>query len=234
MNLSHMKTLCSMGIPMGLQFSITAIGSVILQTAVNTLGAVAVASVTAAGRVNMFISCPFDAMGSTMATYGGQNVGAGKLERLGKGMKDCIILGAVYSMIAFLAIYFFSDNLTSLFVDSSESEILANARLFLLINGVFYFGLALVNIVRLMIQGMGFSYFAILAGVFEMAARAAVALLLVPWLGFMGVCFANPTAWIAANIFLIPAYFHVRRKLEKTHRPVSSKAVLPENNENET
>ena len=80
-NTHHMKVLCGMGIPMGLQYSITAIGSVILQTAVNGLGSLAVASVTAAGKVSMFFCCPFDAMGSTMATYGGQNVGAKKLDR---------------------------------------------------------------------------------------------------------------------------------------------------------
>ena len=225
MNPRLMKTLCGMGIPMGLQFSITAVGSVILQTAVNTLGAVAVASVTAAGRVNMFISCPFEAMGSTMATYGGQNVGAGKLERLGMGIKNCIWLGAAYSVIAFAVMYFFGDNLAALFVDSGESEILANARQFLLINGFFYFSLALIYDIRLMIQGMGYSYFAILAGVFEMVARAVVALLLVPRLGFMGVCFANPLAWVAADVFLIPAYFHVRRKLERTHRPMNTETA---------
>ena len=89
----HMRQLCGMGLPMGLQYSITAIGSVIMQTAVNSLGSIAVASVTASGKVSMFFSCPFDAMGSTMATYGGQNVGAKKLDRLGKGLFSCSILG---------------------------------------------------------------------------------------------------------------------------------------------
>ena len=87
--------LCNMGIPMGLQYSITAIGSVILQTAVNSLGSVAVASVTAASKISMFLCCPYDAMGSTMATYAGQNVGAGKLERLYQGEKVCSLLGLI-------------------------------------------------------------------------------------------------------------------------------------------
>ena len=85
-NAHMMGSLCAMGVPMGLQYSITAIGSVILQTATNTLGSSAVAAVTAAGKVCNFLACPYDAMGSTMATYGGQNVGAGKLERLDKGL----------------------------------------------------------------------------------------------------------------------------------------------------
>lgn len=214
-NTGHMRTLCSMGVPMGLQYSITAIGSVILQTAVNSLGALAVASVTAGGKVSMFFCCAFDAMGSTMATYGGQNVGAKKLERVGKGLKDCILMGTVYSVIAFVALYLFGDDLAALFVDEAEPQMLANARMFLIVNSSFYIPLALVNIVRYLIQGMGFSTFAILAGVFEMVARTLVGLVIVPRFGFIGACFANPLAWIAADIFLIPAYIHVKHKLQK-------------------
>ena len=214
-NTHHMKVLCGMGVPMGLQYSITAIGSVILQTAVNGLGSLAVASVTAAGKVSMFFCCPFDAMGSTMATYGGQNVGAKKLDRVGKGLRSCVLLGSVYSVIAFVIICLFGANLASLFVDTADPQMLQNARLFLMVNAAFYIPLALVNIVRFLIQGMGFSTFAILAGVFEMIARTIAGLLLVPRFGFIGACFASPLAWIFADAFLIPAYLHVRRKLEK-------------------
>lgn len=214
-NVGYMKMLCSMGIPMGLQYSITAIGSVILQTAVNGLGSVAVASVTAGGKVSMFFCCPFDAMGSTMATYGGQNVGAKRLDRVGKGLKDCIILGVIYSILAFVIMYFFGADLASLFVDEAGSQMLENAGIFLIVNSAFYIPLALVNIIRFLIQGMGFSTFAILAGVFEMVARTIAGLVLVPEFGFIGACFASPLAWIFADIFLIPAYIHVRRKLQK-------------------
>lgn len=215
MNPDHMKVLCGMGIPMGLQYSITAIGSVILQTAVNTLGSVAVASITAAGKVIMFFSCPFDAMGSTMATYGGQNVGANQLDRLGTGLKSCILLGVIYSVIAFVVLYFFGADLTALFVDQPDPQMLANARLHLIVTSAFYIPLSLVNIIRFLIQGMGFSTFAILAGVFEMIARAIAGLVLVPVFGFLGACFAGPLAWLFADAFLIPAYIHVRKKLEK-------------------
>lgn len=215
MNPSHMKVLCGMGIPMGLQYSITAIGSVILQTAVNTLGSLAVASVTAGSKVSMFFCCAFDAMGSTMATYGGQNVGAKKLDRLGQGLKSCVLLGVIYSVIAFAVLYFFGENLAALFVNSDEKQLLANARLMLIVVSAFYIPLALVNIIRFMIQGMGFSTFAILAGVLEMIARTLAGLVLVPKFGFIGACFASPLAWLFADAFLIPAYIHVRRKLQK-------------------
>ncbi len=212
-DLRTMKTLCNMGIPMGLQYSITAIGSVVLQTAVNSLGAVAVASVTAAGKISMLFCCPFDAMGTTMATYGGQNLGARKLDRIQKGVRDCTILGAGYALLAYVVIFFFSDTIALLFVNHSEIEILRNARQFLLTNAAFYFPLALINILRFMIQGLGYSKLAILAGVSEMAARTLMGFCLVPLFGFQAVCFANPLAWIAADAFLIPAYFLIMRHL---------------------
>lgn len=210
-----MGSLCGMGIPMGLQYSITAIGSVILQSATNTLGSDAVAAVTAAGRIGGFLACPFDAMGSTMATYGGQNVGAGKLDRIGQGLKSCIFLGAGYSVIALCISIFFGRTLATLFLDASEMAIINNVRFFMIITTSFYFPLALVNIIRFMIQGVGFPTFAILAGVFEMLARALAGFVLVPAIGFTGSCLGSPIAWVFADAFLIPAYFHVKKVLQK-------------------
>ncbi len=217
-----MGKLCNMGIPMGLQYSITAIGSVVLQSAVNSIGSDAVATVTAGGKLNMFLMCPFDAMGSTMATYGGQNVGAGKLERLGKGLKSCTILGAAYSVIALGIVLLFGEYLLLLFLDPGEISILANAKWFVTINVCFYFPLALVNIVRFLIQGMGFSKLAVFAGMCEMIGRGMAGFLLVPQFGFKAVCFANPLAWILADMFLIPAYIFVRKKLEVIMRRESN------------
>lgn len=211
----YAKILCGMGIPMGLQYSITAIGSVILQTAVNTLGTIYVASVTAGSKLSMFFCCPYDAMGSTMATYGGQNVGAGKLDRIGEGLKSCVLLGAIYSAAAFVVLYFFSRNLVLLFVDSTDVEIIEQTYMFVMANCAFYFPLALVNIIRFLIQGMGFSQFAILAGIFEMAARGITGFVLVPLWGYQAACFGNALAWIFADAFLIPAYFICRNRLRK-------------------
>ena len=210
-----MKTLCGMGIPMGLQYSITAIGSVILQSAVNTLGSDAVASMTAGSKIAMFFCCPFDALGSTMATYGGQNVGAGKIDRISAGLKSCSILGIGYSILAFIVLLFTGEYLAMFFVSNASAEVISNAHLFLIINSAFYIPLAFVNIVRFLIQGMGYSKFAILAGVFEMVARTLVGFAFVPVFGFTAACFASPVAWIFADIFLFPAYFHVFKKTKR-------------------
>ncbi len=212
---SYVRVLITMGLPMGFQYSITAIGSVILQSAVNSLGSIAVASMTAASKISIFVVCPFDALGSTMATYGGQNVGAGRLERLGKGLRSATLLGAIYAVCILVVLIFFGRGLIYLFVSPSETLVVSQAQQFLIINAAFYFALALVNIVRFLIQGMGFSGFAVFAGVFEMAARTLVGLAFVPIFGFTAACFASPAAWIFADIFLIPAYFHVLHKLQK-------------------
>lgn len=209
------KKLCYIGIPMGLQYSITAIGSVILQTAVNNLGSVVVASVTAASKISMFLCCPFDALGSTMAVYAGQNVGARKLDRISQGIKSSIIIGSVYSILALIISIFFGRTIALIFVDISEIQILSQVSKFLIITAAFYIPLCLVNVVRFTIQGMGYSTFAILAGVCEMVARALCGFVLVPIFGFVAVCFASPVAWIFADAFLIPAYGSVLKKLKR-------------------
>ena len=211
----HLYRLCMMGIPMGLQYSITAIGSVVIQTAINSLGSIAVASVTAGQKIGMFFCCPYDALGSTMATYGGQNVGAKKLDRLSGGLKAAGILGIGYSILAFVVLWLCGNQLAMFFVESAQAEVIANVRLFLVCNSAFYIPLAFVNIVRFLIQGMGYSKFAILAGVFEMAARTLVGFVFVPMFGYPAACFASPVAWIFADCFLFPAYFHVLKKTKK-------------------
>lgn len=212
-NRQMMISLCNMGIPMGLQYSVTAIGSVILQSAVNTLGSDAVAAVAAATKIHCFMACPFDAMGSTMATYGGQNIGARKLNRIGEGMKDCLILGAGYAVIALVIAVLGGESLAGLFVDKGSAvDIVKNVRMFLIMNTLFYFPLAIVNIVRFLIQGMGYPRFAILSGVFEMTARALTGFVLVPVFGFQAACLGSPIAWILADAFLLPAFFHVYKK----------------------
>lgn len=209
----YIKILLAMGVPMGLQYSITAIGSVVLTTAVNGLGSMYVAAQTAAGRVSNFFCTPYDALGSTMATYGGQNVGAKKLDRLNQGLFHASLVGVIYSLIALVIMIFFGRPLSALFVSGEEGAlILDSARLFLIVNAAFYVPLTFVNVVRFMIQGMGYSGLAILSGVFEMIGRTAAALLLIPVLGYLGACCASPIAWVLADLFLFPAYFYVRRK----------------------
>ncbi|MCR5596242.1 MAG: MATE family efflux transporter [Lachnospiraceae bacterium] len=205
--------LCNMGIPMGLQYSITAIGGVILQSSVNTLGSEVVAAMTTSGKIGMFFACGFDALGATMTTYGGQNLGARRLDRISEGLRDCLIIGFTYAIVSFVILYFWAAKLAGLFVTDPSAELLYNARLFLLANSASYILLAMVNIFRFLIQGLGYSRLAILAGVAEMIARTLAGMILVPLFGVYGAALASPLAWLFADAFLIPAYYYVKKRL---------------------
>ncbi len=205
-DMQYVKPLLKIGIPMGLQYSVTAIGSVICQASVNILGTAAVAAVTAVNKINMFFICAHEALGVTMATYAGQNTGAKQPERIKQGLKSAVIIGFIYSFAVAFIILFFGKSIIQLFIDSSETEIISMAHNMLIINSFSYFLLTLVNTVRFSIQGMGYSIFAITAGVLEMIGRSAAAFAVV-YFGYWAVCFASPLAWLLADFFLIPAFF---------------------------
>ena len=207
--------LTGVGIPMGLQYSITGIGSVILQTAVNGLGSIYVASMTAGSKINIFLACPFDALGQTMAPNAGQNIGARKLDRVGKGLRAACIIGFIVSGLMVIVVKLFGDQLTMLFLDEKDPVIMQNSTQFLIIVSAFYCLLTLVNTVRFTIQGMGFSSLAIIAGVMEMIARGIAGMLLVPAFGYLGACYSSPLAWLLADAFLIPAFFLCKRKVAR-------------------
>ena len=220
--------LLGMGLPMGLQFSITAIGSVVIQTAINGLGTVAVAAVTAGSKLSMFFCCVIDALATTMATFAGQNVGARKVDRVHEGLRAASIIGSAYCILAFVVVWLFGKALIGLFVEGGDVEVIDKAYHYLMVNSVLYVPLLFVNILRLSIQGMGYTRMAMFAGVMEMFARSGVALLLVPFFGFEAACFANPAAWIAADLFLFPCYFHVLNRLRRHLgvAPVGEKRML--------
>lgn len=211
----HIKILLSMSIPMGLQYSITAIGSVILQTAVNGLGTVTVAAVTAGSKISSFLVALTDALGMTMATYCGQNVGAGKLDRVFSGVKAATIIGSIYAVITFGVILIIGGELPKLFIDGDKIEVIHQARRFLTWNAAFYIPLVFVNVWRNSIQGMGFTVFSILSGVCEMFARAIVGFVGVPYFGFAAACVASPLAWISADFFLVPGLMYCISRLRK-------------------
>ena len=213
-SLKRGRSMLGVGLPMGLQFSITAIGSVMVQWSVNGLGVNAVAAVSAAGKLSMFFACVFDALASTMATYAGQNTGARKLDRISQGLRAASAVGMGYCLLALGVVLLSGDRMLSLFINGGENAAVMELGFrYLKINAAFYVPLLFVNILRLCIQGMGYTRVAMFAGLSEMLARTAVALLVVPAAGFTGACFANPAAWVMADIFLFPCYIRLMRTL---------------------
>lgn len=210
------------GIPMGLQFSITAIGSIMLQSANNALGTGYVASFTAAMRVKYLFTCVFENIGVAMATYCGQNIGAGQLRRVGAGIRAALGLSAAFIALTLAVIMPLADTMMLLFVDSRDTQIIADAALFLRIGCAFFPVLAVLTTLRYSIQGLGYANLSMLSGVMEMLARCGVSLWLVPAIGYLGVCYGDPVAWVMADLFLIPAmwllYRHLRRRGEHAAR----------------
>lgn len=210
------KQLLSIGVPMGLQFSITAIGSIMLQSANNALGTACVAAFTAAMRIKMFVMCPLDALGMAMATYSGQNYGAGKPERIWMGIKSATLMMVVYSVVIAIIMWILADKFALLFISPDETEIMKDTVYFLHLNTMFFVLLGLLSILRYSIQGVGYTQLSMFSGVAEMVARVLVSLFLVPALKFQGVCLGDPTAWLFANLFLVPAFFYVYKQLRKS------------------
>lgn len=211
----HLYRLCMMGIPMGLQYSITAIGSVVIQTAINSLGSIAVASVTAGQKIGMFFCCPFDALGGTMATYAGQNAGAGKTDRIRQGVRSATFIGSIYSVLACIVLTLFGGVIPLLFVDASETVVIHQAHQFLTFNSLFYIPLTIVNVWRFTIQGMGYSLLGHSRRCLRDDRPALVGFALVPIFGYIIICFASPLAWLMADAFLIPAFYYCLRNLLK-------------------
>ena len=208
------RTLLGIGVPMGLQFSITAIGSIMLQSANNALGTACVAAFTAAMRIKMFFMCPVESLGIAMATFAGQNYGAGKPLRIWQGVKAASGMMMAYWVFAFTVLMAGSEQIALLFVDASEEEILAKTALFIHVSATFFPVVGLLCILRYTIQGAGFTNLAMLSGVSEMIARILVSVVAVPAWGYIAVCFGDSTAWVFADAFLIPAFIYVYRRIK--------------------
>lgn len=211
----RVSILLNNGVPMGLQFSITGIGIIMLQSANNALGTVYVAAFTASMRIKYLFTCVFENIGVAMATYCGQNIGARRLDRVATGIRSAIKVMAVYFVATLAIIYPFADEMMTLFVSSGEQAVITNAAMFMRVSNYFYPALGLLTIFRYSIQGLGYSNLSMLSGVMEMMARCGVSLWLVPALGFLGVCYGDPAAWCCADLFLIPAFIGLYKHLER-------------------
>ena len=209
------KRLLVIGVPMGLQFSITAIGSIMLQSANNALGTACVAAFTAAMRIKMFFLTPLESLGMAMATFAGQNYGAGRPERVWQGVKASLGIMLVYSACMAVVLWAGARTIALLFVEANELEILDKTAQFLHTSVSFFPVLGTLCVLRYTIQGVGYTAFSMFSGVMEMIARILVSLFAVPVFAYTAICFGDPIAWIAADIFLIPAFIYVYHRIKR-------------------
>ncbi|MDO4521770.1 MAG: MATE family efflux transporter [Eubacteriales bacterium] len=200
----NIQELVAMGVPMGLQFSITAIGSMVMQSANNGLGSIYVSGFTSGMKIKQFAMCPFDALGSAVSVFCGQNLGAGKGRRIRQGIIEGMLLGIGYGVAIGLVLIFFGRTLSLLFVSADAAKILDASAKYLRCLGYFYWCLGLLNVCRMSTQGLGFSGRTIFAGVVEMLARIIVSCGFVGAYGYTAICFADQSAWLAGCFYIVP------------------------------
>ena len=201
------------GFPMGFQSSVVALGAIILQGALNGLGAQSIAAYAAAQRVDAVAVMPMISFGMAMATYTAQNFGARRLSRIREGVRACAMMSVAFSVIAAAFNILCGGFVIEGFVGAGEPEVIAMGRTFLVVNGLCYFVLSLLFIFRFTLQGLGQTAVPTFAGIMELIMRAMAAIFLIDRFGYLGACFANPMAWIGACVPLAIAYTMVRKTL---------------------
>lgn len=206
-----LKTQMRIGIPMALQYSITAIGTMMVQSSLNILGSTLVAAYTAAGKIEQVVSQAYVALGTTLATYSAQNIGAGDVPRIRQGFRATTWIGVIYSFAAAALVMTVGKYMTYLFVSEDVELIMDSVDLYLKCAGSLFIPLAIVNIYRNGIQGLGYGLLPMMAGVAELVGRGVMSVIAAQQKSYLGVCLASPAAWVLAALLLIAMYCYVIR-----------------------
>ena len=208
----------AIGLPMALQFSITSIGMMVQQTALNKLGSVAVTAYTAASKIDNLATQSLYALGSTVATYCGQNYGAGQFSNIRKGVRYSMAIGVVCALVGLAFVTLGAEPMTKLFSSDVTDEIMDMSKQYLLWQGGFYIFLAIIFVYRDALQGIGRSALTMIGGMLEVAGRVVASLVFAKHFGFAGICASNPTAWVFVDIFLVVAYVVILHRILKKRR----------------
>jgi len=211
--LQHLK----LGLPMGFQSIVIALGALVLQVALNGLGPVAVAAYAAAQKVDVIAVMPMMSFGMAMAAYTAQNYGARKLDRIREGVRKCLLMSGAFSIAVGVFNAVCGPMIMELFVGGEAPQVVAYGQTYLLIQGSCYFVLSVLFVLRFTLQGLGHTAVPTFAGVMELVMRSLAALVLVKYYGYLGASWASPLAWIGSCLPLVVAYFYERRAL---HDPV--------------
>lgn len=209
----HCKRLAYIGFPMGFEYSVSAIGAVIMQDAINLLGSTAVAAQTAGEKIRQMFTLPMESVGMAMATYVGQNHGAHRTDRIQQGIKDGCMIQLTYCVAAWVVIFFVKPYAVGLVLGDADPAVTAGAIQYLAIMSLLFCFHGLLMIFRNTLQGLGYSVQAIISGVGELIGRSLGGLLAVKTgLGYVGICLSNPFAWGLAMLYCM---FMVRRVLKR-------------------
>ena len=211
-----------LGIPVSLQFTITSIGSMCLQGAVNGFGANVIAGFTAAGKVENLTNIPMSGLGVATQTFVGQNFGAKNYDRIVKSIRKIFVLDLVVSVIMSIMLYAIGEPLVSLFSTEVNSEMMFAAKRYILATAQCYSLVAILFVLRNSLQGLGYTYANMIAGAGELVGRIAIAFIFTKIIGFSGVCYAAPAAWLLADIPLAIIYLNKEKKFKRLAKQQSA------------
>lgn len=223
-----MRHQVSVGLPMALQFSITAIGTIMVQSALNLLGSTVVGAYSVACKVEQLVTQPYGAMGVTMATYGAQNRGVNDLDRISKGSKIANLMTAVYSVVIYGVVLAILPYAIRLFVTENIDVVFGYAKTYMIICGLCFYPLGIIFVYRNLLQGCGFGVLPMMGGVVELVSRCIVATIAARMMSYEGVCIANAGTWLVTGIFFQILYFVLMKKMRRdkaAHESLSASSL---------
>jgi len=207
----------SVGLPMALQYSITAVGTIMIQSALNRFGSTVIAAYTAANKACQLATLPYSALGVTMSTYAAQNRGINDIDRIKKGVKVASHMSSIYSIVIYGVAMLTLSPLMKLFIDTATTtnfdEIYSYGRTYMLMSGTCFIPLGQIFIFRNAMQGCGFSFMAMTGGIVELACRAVISTVATARMSFIGVCCGDPLTWLVTGIFFLIAYIYTVKKM---------------------
>ncbi len=210
-----MKEHLRVAVPMSLQFSVIALSLMIVQSVCNSFGPDTIAAFTSALRIEQLATQPLVALGLALATYSAQNFGAGMIGRIRRGVFNCSLISLGFSIFIALAVRLIGENMIGIFIEDKNPQIINTAQAYLNISTLFYFFLGMIFIFRNALQGMGKATIPMAASVIELAMRSFAAIYLAKKLGYIGICYASPIAWIGAAIVVSSGYYLTVRQIHK-------------------
>ncbi|BAP86593.1 MATE efflux family protein [Paucilactobacillus hokkaidonensis JCM 18461] len=200
-SLTHISEICLIGIPMGLEYSISAIGAIVMQDAINQLGTASIAAQSAGDKIRQLFTLPMESVGMAMATYTAQNYGAKKINRIKEGIKSGLLIQLVYSIVAFFIVALSKNSLISLVLGRKDGTVFSKANEYLIIISLFFIVHGSLMIFRNVIQGLGRSLYAIFSGFGELIGRSIGGMLALTSLGYTAICYSNQLAWSISLIY---------------------------------
>ncbi len=207
-----LRALLSSGMSMALMSSMVAFGTLSLQSAINSLGDNIVVAHSATRKLSGIYMLPFGVFGTAMATYSGQNYGAGRIDRIKEGIKVTVIISILYSALCVLVSYTICPKIIEALTSTSEPEIIVNAVNYQKFDTLFYFVTAFISVYRNALQGMGEHKLPVISSFAELLGKLLIAIFLTPVLKYTGIIIAEPIVWIS---MVIPLIYGIHKKMKK-------------------